>query len=81
LLLSSLVAKEIVNLHDGRKLGLTGVYDLIFDVDTGQLQTLVVERRGLLGMRSGEELKIPWSAIKRIGEDVIILDQPLDQLG
>ncbi len=74
---SELAAKEIVNLHDGRKLTASGVYDLVIDEQTGRLESLLVEKRSFLGLRGGSELLISWSAVKRIGDDVIILDQPL----
>ncbi len=73
---SDLAAKELVNYRDGRKLGWAGSYDIVFDAETGQLLSLVIEKRSWLGTRSGDETVIPWSAIKRIGEDVIILDLP-----
>lgn len=73
---SELMAKELVNFRDGKKLGWAGGYDLVIDVDSGNLLSLVVERRSWLGGRIGEEVVIPWSAIKRIGTDVIILDVP-----
>lgn len=74
---SDLVAKEIVNLHDGRKLTASGVYDIVIDEQSGRLQSLLVEKRSLFGLRGGGELLIPWSAVKRVGDDVIILDQPI----
>lgn len=74
---SELAAKEIVNLHDGRKLTASGVYDLVIDEQSGRLESLLVERKSFFGLRGGGELLIPWSAVKRIGDDVIILDQPL----
>jgi YlmC/YmxH family sporulation protein len=72
-----LSAKELVNLHDGSKLTAGGVYDIVIDEQTGRLQSLLIEKRSFLGMRSGDELVIPWSSVKRIGDDVIILDQAI----
>mgnify|MGYP003809122803 CR=1 FL=1 len=74
---SELTAKELINYHDGKKLGWAGVYDLVIDANTGQLQSLVVEKRAFFGGHGGDEIMIPWAAIKRIGTDVIILDFPL----
>ncbi len=73
---SELMAKELVNYRDGKKLGWAGNYDLAFDAESGQLLSLIIERRSWLGIRPGEETVIPWSAVKRIGEDVVILDIP-----
>ncbi len=75
---SELAVKEIVNLRDGRKLTASGVYDIVIDERTGKLESLLVEKRSLFGLKGGEELLIPWSAVRRIGDDVIILDQPSD---
>ncbi len=60
---SELTAKELVNFRDGKKLGWAGGYDLVIDADSGNLLSLVVEKRS-------------WASIKRIGTDVIILDLP-----
>lgn len=73
---SELTAKELVNFHDGKKLGWAGGYDLAFDKDSGRIISLIVERRSWFGGRGVEEATIPWEAIKRIGSDVIILDIP-----
>lgn len=73
---SELTAKELVNFRDGKKLGWAGGYDLIIDADSGKLLSLVVEKRSWFGTRPGDEAVIPWSSIKRIGTDVIILDLP-----
>lgn len=74
---SELAAKELINLRDGRKLTASGVYDIVIDEQSGKLQSLVVERKSFLGLRGGGELLIPWTAVVRVGDDVIILDQPL----
>lgn len=74
---NDLTVKELVNLRDGRKVGWAGVYDLVIDPHSGKILSLVVEKRSFWGARGGEDILVPWTAIKRIGTDVIILDYPL----
>ena len=73
---SELLTKELVNLRNGKKLGWSGGYDLVIDAESGQLLALAVARRSWLGTRSDEDLMIPWTAIRRIGIDTIIVDLP-----
>ncbi|NMA54745.1 MAG: YlmC/YmxH family sporulation protein [Firmicutes bacterium] len=73
---SDLYSREVINIHDGRKLGL--VVDVDIDLDNGRLNAIVVP--GLKGMFSifgrNEDVVIPWEKIKRIGYDVILVEQP-----
>lgn len=71
---SELIAKELVNYQDGKRLGFAGAYDLMIDAYSGKLLALVIDKRSLFGGRQGEEDIIPWEEISRIGQDVIILD-------
>ena len=52
---SELTAKELVNFRDGKKLGWAGGYDLVIDADSGNLLSLVVEKRSWEG---GSEKKL-----------------------
>lgn len=76
--LSELASKEIINLSDGGRLGPLGDTDLVFDPDTGQIESIVVPLRGRLSRRS-EETVIAWRAIRRVGPEVLIVD--LDEVG
>ena len=71
---SELRRKEIINVCDGARLG--PLCDLELDVGTGVLLALIVpgpaRMFGLL--RSEEELVIPFCQIKKIGEDVILVE-------
>jgi YlmC/YmxH family sporulation protein len=69
---SGLAGKEIINLRDGERLGHLGDCDLEVD-PSGSLQALVMpERRGV--GRGRRRVSIPWSAVQRIGPDVLIVD-------
>ena len=66
--------KEIVNVCDGACLG--RICDLELDACTGTVLAVVVPGParcfGLL--RSGEELLIPFCKLKKIGDDVILVE-------
>ncbi len=74
--LSDLAGKEVINLGDGSRLGVVDECELTFDGQTGRIQSLVLPgRSGLLNF-FGENRRssIPWQAIRRIGDEVIIVD-------
>lgn len=83
--LSEFMGKEVVNLLDGSRLGIIGESDLMIDAVSGQIESIILPNRGklfsLLG--SQQHLVIPWDAILRIGNEVIIveLDSPIRFLG
>ncbi|WP_353892194.1 YlmC/YmxH family sporulation protein [Proteinivorax hydrogeniformans] len=72
--ISDLREREIVNLGDGKVLG--HFDDLEINADSGQIKALIVTgQSGFLGlMSSGNDYIIPWNKIKKIGQDVIIID-------
>lgn len=73
--LSKLAGKEIINLQDGGKLGVIGATDLVIAPDTGQLESIIIPNRtSLFGKKDGQNMVIPWHAIKKIGAEVIIVD-------
>ncbi len=71
--LSDLRERDIVNVADGRRIGVVG--DLEIDPDTGRITAMVVPGAarlfGLLG--SEGDCHIPWDDIVTIGEDVILV--------
>ena len=72
---SELAGKEIINTYDGSRLGLLGDSDLSINQRTGKIVSLVVVKRGLLGMARGStEITLSWQAVKKIGQDMIIID-------
>lgn len=73
--LSRLSKKEIINLHDGSRLGYVGDSDLVIDSRTGEIKSIILTPRGVgMKMRTSRELVIPWTAIKKIGDEVLIVD-------
>jgi len=72
--ISELRCKEIIDLRDGNRFGYVG--DAEMDLDSGQVTALVVPGRlrlfGLLGRE--EDLVFPWAAVRRVGEDTILVE-------
>lgn len=73
--LDELRCKEVISVADGSRFGYVG--DMEVDLDSGQVRALVVPGRrrffGLLGREA--DRYIPWSAIRRFGEDIILVEQ------
>lgn len=73
--LSELDGIEVINMHDGTRIGVISSSDLVLDVDTGQIEAVVVPTRSRFNLFSGHnELTIPWERVKKIGSEVMIVD-------
>ena len=72
--LTDLQCKEVICVSDGRRLGF--VSDVQIEVPEGNVCAIVVpghsRHLGVLGCR--EEYIIPWSSIRRIGPDIILVE-------
>lgn len=72
--INELKAKEIINVRSGARLG--SLADIEFDLESGKLVSIVVpgayRLMGFLGRE--EDMVIKWEDIKKIGDDVIIID-------
>lgn len=73
---SKLGGKEIVSLPDCERLGYLGDCDLVLDGETGKIKSLIVpENKGTLSFFIDRRyIEIPWERIKKIGNDMIIID-------
>ncbi len=75
--LTELGDKEIVNLNSGGRLGLIADSDFLIDENTGKIISLLVPERKfsfrILGLESSGT-EIPWSAIRKIGYDMVIIE-------
>lgn len=70
--LSDLQNKDIVNTEDGKKIG--KIIDVVID-ETGNMKALVVQRIKVINIFSNSaELEVRWDQIKKIGEDVILVN-------
>lgn len=70
--------KEVINVCDGCRLGY--VSDLEIDTCCGKILSIIIPGPGrfcgLLGRE--EDYVVPWSCIRCIGEDIILVDAALD---
>lgn len=75
-----LCERDVVNVASGANLG--RVDDLAFSPETAVITHVVLYGKlklfGLLGRE--EDLCIPWSHIQKIGEDVLLVDTPTENL-
>ncbi|HBM81229.1 MAG: YlmC/YmxH family sporulation protein [Clostridiales bacterium] len=74
--LSEIGGQEIINLYDGEKLGIVADVDLLIDEATGNIQALLIpEQRGSFSLFANKgHVEVPWSAIRKIGQDTLIVD-------
>ena len=66
--------KEVINVSDGRRLGF--VSDVEVSLEEGKIEAIVIPGScrlfGLIG--KDNEFIIPWEKIKKVGEDIILVD-------
>lgn len=72
--LADLRCKEVINVADGCRLGF--VCDVEIDIVTGRVAAIIVPGPcrilGLFGR--DDDYIIPWECIRRIGEDMILIE-------
>ena len=73
--LSELYGKEMVDFRKAERLGILGQTDLEIDQHSGEIKHLLIPM-GRWIRRTDGELKVPWSFIRTIGTDMIILEVP-----
>ncbi|GAB3067027.1 YlmC/YmxH family sporulation protein [Virgibacillus ainsalahensis] len=67
--------KEIVNINQGTRLGILGQTDLEINEKTGQIESFVIPNYKWFGLKKeGEEKKIHWKSIRKIGDDMIMVE-------
>ncbi|MDS1029064.1 YlmC/YmxH family sporulation protein [Bacillota bacterium LX-D] len=79
--LSDLVGKDIINIVDGARLGTVGDSDLVIDINTGHVESIILPNNsGILGLfKSKSQMVIPWEAVKKIGSEVIVVELENDK--
>lgn len=72
--LSELSKKDIINLKDGKRIG--KIVDVEFDINNGYMIKFIIESTNVIKsiFSNSEELTIKFSQIKKLGEDVILID-------
>lgn len=72
--LSELSIKDIVNDHDGSKIG--KITDLEIDVVTGRILNVYIQGGSkVYQLFNKNTVNVPWNKIIKIGSDVIIVDE------
>ena len=67
--------KEVIKLIDGRRLGY--VQDVEADFSTGEITAIVVPGTSkMFSMGNKGDITIPWNKIKKIGDDIILVEIP-----
>ena len=76
MLFSELKCREVINVCTGERYG--NVCDLVFDPCSGEVQAIVVPGAArFFGLLKGREgTAIPFQKIKKLGEDVILVELP-----
>ena len=66
--------KEVINISDGRRLGY--IYDVEIDEKSGKINSAIVPVSGKVLRIFGKdnEYVIPWEKIKKIGEDIVLVE-------
>lgn len=79
--LSQLRKMEIIDIHEGKRLGF--ISDIIFDDDITKADSLVIPPEGRLFslFKKKEEIQIKWHQIKVIGVDIILVDLSAKEAG
>jgi len=74
--ISDLRMREIINIVDGRRLGM--IKDIDIDLEEGKINAIILPGVGggkFLGfLGKEEEIVVPWNKIKKIGADVILVE-------
>jgi len=70
--------KEVINIQDASRLGY--VSDVEVSLEAGAIEAVIVPGKAkVFNFGKNGDFIIPWEKIKRIGEDVILVDiQPSD---
>lgn len=74
--LSDLGDKEIVNLANGSRHGQLANAELLFEERQGKIRAILVpDYQARVGLFGGKDyIQLPWNAIRKIGEDMIIFE-------
>lgn len=70
--LSELQNKDIVNINNGSKIG--KIIDVLINQE-GTMEALVVQKNKIINVfNNSNEVEIKWNQIKKIGDDVILVN-------
>ena len=65
--------KDVVNIKNGNILG--NIIDIDIDMLSGKINKVIVyNKKGVFNVFKHEELFLDWTLIKKVGDDVILID-------
>ncbi|MCP3026072.1 YlmC/YmxH family sporulation protein [Halobacillus sp. A5] len=70
--LKQLSSKEVIDIKEGKKLGVLGQADLTINPESGEILSLIILNKGLFHSRG--EIVIDWNHVEIIGEDTILIN-------
>lgn len=72
--ISELKLRDVINIADGKRLGL--IKDIDIDLDTGKIKAIILpgNNRAFSFFSRSDEMIVNWEKIVRIGVDVILVD-------
>jgi YlmC/YmxH family sporulation protein len=70
---SELQGKEVIELTTGARLGLLKESELLLDLSAGRVEGVVLRQPSFGGLRKTERV-IPWSQIRKISAELIIVE-------
>lgn len=71
--------KEIIDIHEGSRLGVLGQTDLQINPTTGKIEAFIIPNYKWFGLKKeAESEKIYWNMIEKIGEDIILINSKKD---
>lgn len=72
--ISDLRMREVVNVSNGKKLGL--IKDIEIDLENGMIKSVVLPGNGrIMGLFGrNDDVVVPWHKIKKLGMDVILVE-------
>lgn len=78
--LSDLMEKEVINCCDCKRLGF--ITDCTIQLETAKICSIIVEKQKMFcpPFKNDNALTIPWESIRKIGDDIILIDGPASLL-
>jgi YlmC/YmxH family sporulation protein len=70
---SELDGKEVIDIQSGERYGVLKKSELLLDLSTGTVESLVIVKRGWTG-RDVEVKTIPWRSIQKISDELILFE-------
>lgn len=75
--ITELSCKEVINVCDGTRYGY--VNDVEVDIACGRIVSLIIHTSKFASFFSDcSDIIVPWESIKRIGEDLILVDNIIE---